>query len=292
MFGHALESAIELPELLGSPRTNTKATMEISQGVVPNSLSHPTAEGVLFQADRDRVLLWLPGSGRFLIEAGQRIIAEPAPTAAPEDVRAILLGPCLAALAHQRGLLVLDGSAVESQGQSVVFVGNSTPGKSTLAFGLHQRGFKALCDELAVFELIDGEPHLCPSVPRLKLWDNVLKALQVDATVYPLFRPSIPHRRSLPIQPLATSLPVREVLFFSVENLGQHSISEVAPLERMLSLWNLIYQAGYHKGNPKHPNQLALIQALAKSKAHRSLVRRKSIVKALPEWLDFVETAL
>lgn len=59
--------------------------------------------------------------------------------------------------------LQLHASALELDGQGVIFPGHSGSGKSTLTLGLLTRGWRYLCDE---FALIDAQSHRVHPYPR------------------------------------------------------------------------------------------------------------------------------
>jgi hypothetical protein len=75
----------------------------------------------------------------------------------------------MATLLYQRGLLVLHASAVEVEGQAVVFVGASGWGKSSLAASLHARGHKVIADDVVAVDLNSSVPLAIPGFPQVKL---------------------------------------------------------------------------------------------------------------------------
>jgi hypothetical protein len=97
--------------------------------------------------------------------------------AGEDDILIFLMGSVMGALLHQRNILVLHGSAIAVNGQSVAFCGPSGIGKSTLAAGFHQRGYRFLADDLCAIAIHDGRPAVIPGFPRLKLWADTLKKL-------------------------------------------------------------------------------------------------------------------
>jgi hypothetical protein len=106
---------------------------------------------------------------RFLV-TGREVRVDPAPGALREEVQAFLLGPVLGLVLHQRGLLPLQASAVETPEGAVVFVGPSGSGKSTLAAHFRRRGYRILADDTAVLaEDGRGGFRVLPGMPQLRL---------------------------------------------------------------------------------------------------------------------------
>lgn len=93
------------------------------------------------------------------------------------DVRTFAVTCGLGALAIQRGMLVLHGTALESQGQAILLLGHPASGKSTLAWCLLQRGWRLLSSE---FSVVDEEGLIWPGLQQLKLWDDAARQLGVD----------------------------------------------------------------------------------------------------------------
>jgi len=70
--------------------------------------------------------------------------------------------------------LVLHASAVEINGEAVVFAGMTGKGKSTLALYLCQSGFPLISDDFLIVEEREGEMYALPSYPGVRLWENTL----------------------------------------------------------------------------------------------------------------------
>lgn len=110
-----------------------------------------------------------------VIENGGVITVMPGPAADDESLRLFVGGAGLGVLLHQRGLLVLHGSAVAIRNSAIGFVGAKGWGKSTTANALHRRGHALVTDELLVVDLDKrGAPSVRPGSPYLKLWRDAL----------------------------------------------------------------------------------------------------------------------
>lgn len=119
-------------------------------------------------ATPDDIYLSFNDVGRFRISRGSEIVID----AANVDDRIaelFVVGPALGALLHQRGLLVLHGSAVVVDDHAVAFLGHSGWGKSTMAAAMVKMGHSSFCDDLVPVTLCSGTPTALPGYPFLKL---------------------------------------------------------------------------------------------------------------------------
>jgi hypothetical protein len=106
--------------------------------------------------------------GQFRVSGGDKIAWHRNSFSVPDhDLSTYLLGPPLAALLIQRGMLVLHGNAVEKGGKALVFMGHSGGGKSTLAYALMRQGWNLLADDLVV---VTESGDVLPGIPCIKLW--------------------------------------------------------------------------------------------------------------------------
>jgi hypothetical protein len=143
--------------------------------------------------------------GRFHITPNMVTIT-PAEDVRPEDLGLPLFGPVLATVLHQRGLLVLHGSAISSKWGLIAFVGDSGAGKSTTAGWFATNVAPLFTDDLLPVTITeDGTPLVLPGYPLIKLSSAAVEAfvpvgtriLPVGIEGYPklrvrLDRPTLP----------------------------------------------------------------------------------------------------
>lgn len=213
-FGLNLRSSLPLPELL--PGSADDVDLEICEGFVPEALDDAAESGLRYQVAPGCLLLRVDGIARYLVEDGRRITVRPEPGADANAVRLFLLGSALGAVLHQRGDLVLHGSAITAKDGAVGFLGRSGIGKSTLAMEFRRRGYSVLTDDLCV---VRPNPAgiLCaePGIPQSKLWLDSLQRLELSAEGLRRIRAEL-EKRSLP--------------------LGESFASEARPLHRLYVL--------------------------------------------------------
>ena len=193
VFRLNVDACLPLPTELADDATSPD--IEILEGSVPSALPDARTQGVRFQVGAGRVLLSVDGVARFLIETGRRITIAREPAADDDDVRAFLLGPAFGALLHQRGELVLRGSAIVLGGEGVLLLGASGAGKSTLVTALEKHGGTFLADDLCLVRPdADGRMRVHAGFNQLKLWPDALAQLGLSASGLPGVRRGVEKR--------------------------------------------------------------------------------------------------
>lgn len=187
-YGLTISSDVALPEL----EPAEPATADIVIAVGPIDLPAPLLEaGTAFRFEPDWQYLAWPAVGAFLISDACRIDVDPAPGIDDQLIAFPLLGPVLALLLHQRGLLVLHASAIAVGGKSAIFMGDKGAGKSTTAGAMIRAGHGLLTDDVVALDLA-AEPMIVPGFPQLKLAADAAAAIPIrQAEVRPQVHPAI-----------------------------------------------------------------------------------------------------
>lgn len=184
-FGLEISSEIELPGMIeGSGIPDVK----IIQGEVDQSLvTEAEVEGPNYLVTGQDVYLWWDDIGKVRISKGELVTVEPvADLEGSDELNLIpfILGPVMALMLHQRGFLVLHGSAVNiSHGKSkvlpngfpsaVAFLGHRGNGKSTTAIHLYVAGYPLVADDILAIKFSeDGKPVVYPGYPHVRLSDE------------------------------------------------------------------------------------------------------------------------
>ena len=172
--GLRVQADLPLPGLCERPEEQGAPTdVRIQRGAVPDAPARRAIEGgrgPTWVASGDELLLEVPGVVRFQLAAGGGIVYEPAPGRTPHDFAAFLMGSAFGALLHQRGCLVLHGSAIETGGGAALFCGVSGIGKSSLAAALSAAGYPLIADDMCAIRFGEGAPTLPNDGRSLKLW--------------------------------------------------------------------------------------------------------------------------
>jgi hypothetical protein len=239
-FAHGLRIASEFacPELAPATFADLAADVIICLGQTPAALEDPVKAGGFYQAKPNQFLLALDQIqiARFWVQDGNRITIEPAPGSDEDTIRLFLLGSALGALLHQRGQIILHGSAVETERGAVIFVGPSGVGKSTLAAALQQKGYRVLADDVSsiVYDEAAREAQVHPGLAHLKLWADAAEQLDLSAVATRRVRPEL-EKYALPLSNPFAQAPVRlcAVYILSDSNLGEWRIESVAQLQKV-----------------------------------------------------------
>ena len=189
-YGLTIASDVTLPEL--EPTAPAAADVLINVG--PIDLPKPSSElGSDFRFEADRQYLAWQAVGAFLISDASRIDVEPAPGVDDALIAFPLLGPVMALLLHQRGLLILHASAIAVGGKSVIFMGDKGAGKSTTAGAMIRAGHELLTDDVVALDMTrSDEAMIVPGFPQLKLAADAASAITLDdVEVRPQVHPAI-----------------------------------------------------------------------------------------------------
>lgn len=215
-LGLKFTSDIELPEW--PARNSGGEDVRIRACAVAKEIEGARFRGVALQASADRVLLRIDSAGRYLVAAGREILVDARPDADDADVRLYLLGPALGALLHQRGLLPLHGSAIETPRGAAIFIGPSGHGKSTLAGLFYRRGYRVLADEIAAVNTEGDGPVLFPGSPCVCLMPDSLARLEMQTRGILRVQPGPEkYRVAVGSQSRAKPVPVQAVYVLSLD---------------------------------------------------------------------------
>jgi hypothetical protein len=289
--GLTIDSALMLPELLparsGDP---APAEVHIRLGRVPTCLEHPLSDGVLYQAEADRFLFAMEGVARYLVEKGTTITIDPSPPASEDVIRLFLLGSPFGALLHQRGILALHGSAVQTSRGAAIFLGASGTGKSALAGTLLQRGYPILADEICAISCPQRDhPWAHPAYPRLSLWLDTLQALAISPGELSPVRSGL-HKYILPLAECFAkdACPVHAVYILALYNANDFMIERVEKHEKFLALVNHTYRKQFLTGPSQRRAHFQHLAALA-DHVQVSRIYRPNLFSSPAALTDLVE---
>lgn len=236
-YGLGLSSALPLPELhaAGAP-TEEEVVIRLK-----NPAPAPEFPGLVnfsFNGTQE-ICIRSKSAGTFSIRCGREITVEPSPGAAEDLLRLFILGPALAMLLYQRGMLVLHASAVSVAGGGIAFLGFSGWGKSTTAAALHARGHGVIADDVVAvqtdLEDVKRAPTVWPGYPQLKLWPETSASLGVPPeALLPLHHASVKQARRVDENFSPAPLPLRR-LYVLAEGDAQ-DIERLTPQQSVIEL--------------------------------------------------------
>lgn len=183
-----------------------------------------------------------------------------------EYTAALLLNMGLAYNLHLRHFTCLHGSAVEVNGQAVIFVGDSGMGKSTTASYFAQRGHPVITDDIAALQDQNGSFSITPGYPSLRLLDSSITSdlLQSQPTLTPIAPDLDKQYLSLGdkrFQFAAAPLPISQI-FLIVDWANEVVIEPIPPSEA--AIWLNRYNYLYHLSEmDAHSRNFAFLARLA-----------------------------
>ncbi|MEO5929563.1 MAG: hypothetical protein ABIR47_06500 [Candidatus Kapaibacterium sp.] len=184
-FGLTLQSDITLPDLFSGG--DGMADISIVYGEVAERGDEGADERGYYLLRPDLACYAWPELGRFRIRDGREITVQPDPGVDVRVLRSLVMGPFMAMLLHQRGMLVLHGSGVEVDGRAIGFLGDSGQGKSTTAAALIAAGHRLISDDLLPVSVDTNHriASVAPGPTFLKLWPEAAGALGHDPATLP-----------------------------------------------------------------------------------------------------------
>jgi hypothetical protein len=282
-----------LPELLPGTDSEAPPDVVIRYGPVPATLEGATGKGVLYQATSNRFLLAMDGVARYLVQDGNEIIVQPAPAGLDSDVRVFLLGSCLGALLHQRGLLVLHAGAVHTDQGAVLFTGPSGSGKSTLLGELLRRGHTMMVDDVCAVVLDPaGAPLVLPGYPRTRLWADAASKLQHDAGDMVRTRPSLEkYERQVAEQYWDQPAPLHRIYLLTAVNRDQLGLEPQPRIHTFSIMLHNTYRRTFLDGLQMRAAHFDLIAAVARQTGVTRVIRPSQPFR-LQELADLIERDL
>ena len=244
-FGLNLHSELHCPEL--SQAFFSAADVEVRFEAVPTTLEHRMTSRRGVDVGAASVLLRVPEVGRFLIQDGCSIHIQPAAGVEPRTLRLFLLGSCLGAILHQRGITPLHGSAVSHGSGAIVICGRSGIGKSTLAAALACRGYSILTDDVSALSIDGQDVMLAPGYPQLKLWLNSMEHFQLACRDHDRVRPDVAkHAVRTAGDFESTPKPVRTLLWLDQQAIATPRLQALTGIARFHAIRKNIYRKKYN----------------------------------------------
>ena len=265
-----INSEFPLPELIPHPEVPGDVT--IRYGPVPTDLDPIEGQGVLYQANAGQFLLKLENVAHYLVQNGQEIIVSP--LGSLSDIRVFLLGSVMAALLHQRAILVLHAAALQTAKGAVLFCGVSGCGKSTLLNEFLRRGYAMLVDDVCGIVMANGQPMVLPGYPRTRLWLDSAKKLDQSVENLERTRPNLEkYERQVPEQYWNQPTPLGKIYLLTSHNQEDIAIKVVPRVNSFGIVIHNTYRQHFLGGlgmrTPHFQSVTAVVQQVLVSKVTR-----------------------
>ncbi len=218
--------------------------VHIGLGKAPAALSAALSAAPGYEASESEFLLRLPGIATYYARGGVEIIVDPEEGAPDLDVRSYLMGSLFAIICHQRGLLPLHASAIETPQGAAAFLGASGAGKSSMVAFLSRRGHRIVADDICVVDPVALRPQrVLPVAPWLKLWDTTLEAMGESSHGLPrVFVEDEKYRYGLQQPESATAL-AELILLERDDALTEPLFERLVPVQAMQAMLDFTYQS-------------------------------------------------
>jgi len=206
-FGLRIESDAPI-EGLPEAAAGAPAELRIRMGSLPDAFdsedpstrevwhSEPNpdddADAVALHATRDGewlVLSYADGARFVIRHSGTEIWATWPATASAASTATYLLGPVIGFTLRLRGLTCFHASSVVMADRAILMLGPAGTGKSSTAAALALRGHRVIGDDIAVVHSRADHWVVHPSVPGVRLWDDMVETLLGRADALPLLAP-------------------------------------------------------------------------------------------------------
>ena len=175
-YGLRIRSTLPLPFLRWAGPADGEVSVEVDVGTTPRELPAGAVKWPAWQAMPGRYLTNRAGVARYFVADGRRIVVEPQ-GGNDAEIGAALIGPVLAAVLQQRGIITLHASSVATPGGAVLFLGRSGAGKSSTLAALVKSGYTMMADDVTGVVIEDGRPLAIPGFPRVRLLGDSLAKL-------------------------------------------------------------------------------------------------------------------
>jgi hypothetical protein len=240
VYGLRVDSEIEIPELITDIKGDPD--VKIKLGDVPITLTKSNSKSVFYQAIKNKFIFRMEQVGAFQVSKGSEITIEIFPNAAPELMRVFLLGSVFGALLHQRGILALHGSAIDTKDGALVITGQSSSGKSTLAASLTRKGYPFVSDDISALHQDEKGFNVHHGIPQIKLWKDVLNKLGIDEGLKQI-RPSVEKYRRVVLNGFVLQpKKVTRIIVLSSKNTNGIEIKELRGVKKFEPLKENTYR--------------------------------------------------
>jgi hypothetical protein len=229
---------------------------------------------------------FIADAGAFLIREGNEIIVDPESGADENYVSDILIKLGLSILLHQRGFLVLHGSAVYLKNEANVFLGPSGSGKSTIAAALSRR-HPLIADDLVAVKASANDIKVYPAVSKLKLLPDSLSLTGYDTNALPRNSPQERKRAAQPKQGCFQEPLSLGTIYFLKEG-EKLKITPLSKNEAMMTLVHSTFPLGALKAGVKATHHFMQCAIVAKCVPMFYLIRPRDM-KILDESAAIIE---
>lgn len=214
-------------------------------------LSDFTLSSDPFKVSENDFFLDVSNIACFRVKNGTKVFINPYKDADPNAIQLFLNGSVCGALLHQRGILPFHGTSFKYKEKGVTISGSSGVGKSSVAMAFCQKGGQLISDDITPVNISDKETLIVPLKSRVKLWNDSIEKLGLDASGLEPIRCGF-DKYYLPEEHRSASGQPRLDYFFILasHNKSEFMSNELSGMAKYDALRKQIYRGIYLKGMP------------------------------------------
>ncbi|MCP4176660.1 MAG: hypothetical protein GY756_02745 [bacterium] len=168
-----------------------------------------------------------------------------------EDIVTFLLSSCIGALLHQRRIPVLHASSILTKKGAVIFIGNASCGKSTLAAAFkREKNYAVLSDDICPIAITEGKAVMYPSGETLQIWKDVINSINIQDKSLKRIRPEINkfYYNDQNCHHLNSPVKISEIYLLNPSNKGVYKIENQFSVQQKFNILKTnIYRNNFAK---------------------------------------------
>lgn len=289
-YGLNISSEIALPEFKAVESSGWDLKITINSAKQPGDIisSEMLAQAVTIQLNRNKAVVYVRGTGVFIVEQGKQITVVPDDQSQELLIRFHLVGTIMAIALYQRNFLVLHASAVKINGGAVAFLGVSGEGKSSTAAAFVTHGYSIITDDVAPIDLTTTPCVIHPGFPQVKIGAAMAEVLGYEYNRLHAVH-TFKEKRALKPRKGFSLDPVPLKRIYVLQTADKFEIAPINPSEAVTEIVRHSRPTTlYHSADATHFFQCA---NLVKQHQVYRLSRPKDL-SLLPELIEFVEDDL
>ncbi len=256
-FTVASELPLDLPTILSStPDITLKLMAPLNQNGDPD-------EGVEVDMQKDHTTVKIFGVAEYRITPNFNIEISPEiENYKNSELSLYALGTVFSIVFCMKDMIALHGCCVNVNGQSVVIMGDSGAGKSSIARGFINEGFKLLSDDVSLISF-DEEIKIIPSYPSQKLWTDTTDSFQIITHEFERISNRY-DKFSAPILDAfeENNLPIGAIILLEAAEVSEVQISELTKKRALEAVFDNTYREEYIHYMNKSMLQLKILSNL------------------------------
>lgn len=255
LYDLTVASSIEFPELMETDKRTPD--LVIQEGLI----SELSFEGE-FEIEDNRIRLQFEGV-RYEITNGSRISYQILSSPNWADIKGHILASCLGGILHQRGLPILHGSAINHEGEAVLFCGNSGNGKSNTAAMFLKGGHQLISDDICPIIFQDNRPHLVNSFMNLKLWEQDISDIGLTDHNVSEFQSARDKKKLITDYEFdMKAIPIKAIYMLELIDEGEVLLEDISGFERLTYLIKNTFRYPFVAGRKKAKQDMVDYQRL------------------------------